>query len=57
VRLTSASFNLEGLCFVLDGFWFGDYLGLASVGGKFVSVFGAADQDGVTGIFYRSVEQ
>jgi len=56
-RLTSASFNLESLCFVLDGFFFGDYLGLASAGGRFVSVFGAVDQDNITRIFYRSVEQ
>jgi len=55
VRLTSASFNLEALPFVIDGFWFGDYLGLAPVGGGFISAFDAVDQDGITGIFARRV--
>jgi hypothetical protein len=57
VRLTSASFNLEALPVVIDGFWFGDYLGLAPVAGGFVSTFGAVDQSGITSIFYRSVQQ
>jgi hypothetical protein len=57
VRLTSASFDLEALPVVIDGFWFGDYLGLASVGGGFVSTFGAVDQSSITSIFYRRVGQ
>ena len=57
VRLTSASFNLEALPLVIDGYWFGDYLGLAAVGGQFFSSFGAVDQDNLTSIFYRSVQQ
>jgi len=57
VRLTSASFNLEGLPIVIDGFWFGDYLGLAPVGRGFGATFGAVDQGGITSIFYRSVQQ
>jgi hypothetical protein len=56
-RLTSASFNLEALPVVVDGFWFGDYLGLAAVSGGFVSTFGAVDQSNVTSIFYRRVGQ
>jgi hypothetical protein len=55
IRLTSASFNLEALPVVVDGFWFGDYLGLAAVGGDFVSTFGAVDQDNITSIFFRRV--
>jgi hypothetical protein len=58
VRLTSASFNLEALAVVVpQGFWFGDYLGLAPVAGGFVSTFGAVDQKNITSIFYRSVQQ
>jgi hypothetical protein len=56
-RLTSASFNLEALPVVIDGFWFGDYLGLAPVSGGFVSTFGAVDQNNITSIFVRSVGQ
>ena len=56
-RLTSASFNLEALPFVIDGFWFGDYLGLAPVGGGFISAFGAVDQNNITSIFTRRVGQ
>jgi BNR repeat protein len=56
-RLTSASFNLEALPIVIDGFWFGDYLGLAPVGRGFGATFGAVDQGGITSIFYRSVQQ
>jgi hypothetical protein len=55
VRLTSASFDLEALPIVIDGFWFGDYLGLASVGGGFISAFGAVDQNNITSIFARTV--
>jgi hypothetical protein len=54
-RLTSASFDLEALPVVIDGFWFGDYLGLAGFGSGFVSTFGAVDQENITGIFYRSL--
>jgi hypothetical protein len=57
VRLTSTSFNLEALPFVIDGLWFGDYLGLAPVGGGFISAFAAVDQNGITGIFARRVGQ
>lgn len=56
LRVTSASFNLEALPLVIDGFWFGDYLGLAAVGGQFYSSFGAVDQESITSIFYRSVQ-
>ena len=54
--MTSSSFDLEALPFVIDGFWFGDYVGLTSIGGGFISSFGAVDQDNVTSIFYRSVQ-
>jgi hypothetical protein len=54
-RLTSASFNLEALPVVIDGFWFGDYLGLAPVAGDFVSAFAQVDPDNVTSIFFRRI--
>ena len=58
VRLTSASFNLEALPFVIDGLWFGDYLGLAPAGGSgFISAFAAVDAGGITSIFARKVGQ
>lgn len=58
VRLTSASFNLEALPVLIDGLWFGDYLGLAGVGGDgFVSAFSAVDAGGVTSIFARRLGQ
>ena len=58
VRLTNASFDLEALPFVIDGFWFGDYLGLAAGGGGgFVSAFAAVDAGGITSIFARRVGQ
>jgi hypothetical protein len=59
VRLTSNSFNLEALPINAPngGLWFGDYLGLAGVGGGFVSAFAAVDQNGVTSIFSRRVGQ
>jgi hypothetical protein len=53
VRLTSTSFDLEALPFVIDGYWFGDYVGLAAAAGGFVSAFDAVDQDSVTSIFVR----
>ncbi len=54
VRLTSASFNLEAMQFAVDGYWPGDYFGLAPVGGGgFISVFTAVDQNNVTAIFSR----
>jgi hypothetical protein len=56
VRLTSASFDLEALPVVIDGFWFGDYLGLAPMGAGFGCTFGAVDQNNITSIFYRSVQ-
>lgn len=55
VRLTSASFNLEALPFVIDGYWFGDYLGLAPVGGGFMSTFAAVDSNNIIGIFARRI--
>lgn len=58
LRLTSASFNLEALPFVIDGFWFGDYLGLAPLGGGgFFSAFAAVDPNNITSIFARRVGQ
>ena len=57
VRLTSSSFNLEAAQINTDGFWLGDYLGLASVGGGWISLFGAVDQNGVTAMFSRRVGQ
>jgi hypothetical protein len=54
-RLTSASFNLQSLPFVIDGLWFGDYLGLAGVSDGFLSTFGAVDPSNITSIFFRSV--
>ena len=58
LRLTKASFDLEGLPFVIDGLWFGDYLGLAPAGGGgFVSAFAAVDRGGITSIFSRRVGQ
>lgn len=57
-RLTSTSFNLESLPFVIDGLWFGDYVGLTPAGSAgFVSAFAAVDQNGVTAIFSRRVGQ
>lgn len=56
LRLTSASFNMEACPFVLDGFWLGDYFGLAPAGGGgFVSAFAAVDPNGITSIFARTV--
>jgi hypothetical protein len=58
VRMTSTSFNLEALPFFIDGLWFGDYVGLAGVGGGgFVSAFAAVDAVGITSIFARRVGQ
>ena len=55
VRLTSASFNLEAMQFAIDGYWPGDYFGLAPAGGGFVSAFTAVDQNNHTSIFARRV--
>jgi hypothetical protein len=55
-RLTSASFDLEALPVVVDGFWFGDYLGLAPMGGGFASTFGAVDSINITSIFFRTTQ-
>jgi hypothetical protein len=58
VRLTSASFNLEALPFVIDGLWFGDYLGLAPAGGGgFISAFAAVDPNNTMSIFARRIGQ
>ncbi len=56
VRLTSASFNLEAMQFAVDGYWPGDYFGLAPVGGGgFISAFTSVDQNNVTAIFCRQL--
>ncbi len=56
LRLTSSSFNLEAMQFAIDGYWPGDYFGLAPVGGGgFISVFTAVDPNSVTAIFSRQV--
>jgi len=56
VRLTDASFNLEACPFVIDGYWQGDYFGLAPVGGSgFISAFAAVDRNGIGSIFARRV--
>ncbi len=56
LRLTSSSFNLEAMQFAVDGYWPGDYFGLAPLGGGgFVSVFTAVDPNNVTAIFSRQL--
>jgi len=56
VRLTDASFNLEACPFVIDGYWQGDYFGLAPVcGSGFISAFAAVDRNGIGSIFARRV--
>lgn len=59
VRLTDSSFNMEACAIVVDGFFLGDYFGLAPVGGGggFVATFSAVDQNGHTSIFARTVGQ
>jgi hypothetical protein len=56
VRLTDTSFNLEACAIVIDGFFLGDYFGLAPAGGGgFIATFSAVDQNGHTSIFSRRV--
>jgi hypothetical protein len=58
VRLTDNSFNMEACAILIDGFFLGDYFGLASAGGGgFVAAFGAVDQNNHTSIFARRVGQ
>jgi len=58
VRLTDSSFNMEACAILGDGFFLGDYFGLAPAGGGgFVSVFSAVDQNNHTSIFARRVGQ
>jgi hypothetical protein len=55
VRLTDGSFNMETCGIILDGFYPGDYFGLAAVGSDFVSAFVQVDQDNLTSAFFRRV--
>jgi len=58
VRLTDSSFNMEACAILGDGFFLGDYFGLAPVGGGgFVAAFSAVDQNNHTSIFARRVGQ
>src|SRR5215472_7923899 len=58
VRLTDNSFDMEACAIVVDGFFPGDYFGLAGAGrGGFVAAFSAVDQNGHTSIFARRVGQ
>ena len=58
MRLTDSSFDMEACAIVGDGFFPGDYFGLAPAGGGgFVSVFSAVDQNNHTSIFARRVGQ
>lgn len=58
VRLTDTSFNMETCAIAIDGFFLGDYFGLApSGGGGFVAAFSAVDQNNHTSIFTRRVGQ
>ena len=56
LRLTDASFNMEACPIVLDGYWQGDYFGLAPLGRSgFVSSFGVVDGNNISSIFARRV--
>ena len=58
VRLTDSSFNMESCAILGDGFFLGDYFGLAPAGGGgFVAAFSAVDQNNHTSIFVRRVGQ
>jgi hypothetical protein len=54
VRLTDTSFNMEACPIVIDGYWQGDYFGLAPIGnGGFVSAFGVVDRNNISSMFAR----
>lgn len=54
VRLTDTSFDMEACPIVIDGYWQGDYFGLAPVGTSgFVSAFGLVDGNNISSIFAR----
>jgi len=55
VRLTDSSFNMEACGIILEGFYPGDYFGLAAIGTDFLTAFTQVDQDNVTSIFFRRV--
>ncbi len=56
VRLTNTSFNMEAVQPILpNGFFLGDYFGLAAAGDDFVATFTAVDSQTVTSIFARRV--
>src|SRR5438445_8601916 len=53
VRLTTSSFNMEGVVPMVAGEFFpGDYFGLAATGNDFVSTFIQPDRDNVTSVFF-----
>src|SRR5205823_1285353 len=51
-RLTSSSFNMEAVVPNFDGFFLGDYFGLASAENDFVATFTQPDGDNVTSAFF-----
>jgi len=51
-RLTSSSFNMEAVVPNFDGFFLGDYFGLASAKNDFVATFTQPDRDNVTSVFF-----
>ena len=55
VRLTDTSFNMEACGTFLGTFRPGEYYGLATIGGDFLSTFTQVDRDNVTSIFFRRV--
>src|SRR5262249_18707931 len=57
VRLTDTSFNIEACGTIIDGFYPGDYSGLAAAGNDFVSTFTLVDHDNITAIFFRRVSR
>lgn len=57
VRLTDSSFDMEACGIILDGFFPGDYFGLAAAGSDFVSAFTQVDRDNVTAIFFRRISK
>ena len=55
VRLTNSSFNMEAVFILPEGFFVGDYLGLAGDRDAFVSVFSQLGQNNITSVFARRV--
>jgi hypothetical protein len=54
VRLTDTSFNMEACPIVIDGYWQGDYFGLAAIGnGGFAAAFGVVDSNNISSMFAR----